>query len=350
MTTDDQHLVPEFLTPAWLSDVLDAEVTTFTATRIGDGLVGMNLRLRLVGHGSLPATVVAKLPSPDPASRGAGIALRNYEREVMFYKHLAATLDIRVPTCFHAEWDSATGDFVLLLEDLAPAAQGDQLTGCSIEQARTAVLELARMHGPRWNDPLLHGHEWLTRRTGPDDTAQLAGLWGLFVPGFLATYSSYLDADQIELVEQFGPRLTAWLDGRGSEMTVTHGDYRLDNMMFATPAGGYPVAVVDWQSPGHGPSTGDLSYFLGAGLLPEVRREVERSLVEEYAQALAGYDVDVDLDQLWHHYRRDAFSGVIMSVIASQIVGESERSEGMFAAMATRHTRHALDLAALDLV
>jgi len=39
-----------------------------------------------------------------------------------------------------------------------------------------------------------------------------------------------------------------------------------------------------------------------------------------------------------------------MSVIASQIVGESERSEGMFAAMATRHTRHALDLTALDLV
>jgi 2-methylcitrate dehydratase PrpD len=33
-----------------------------------------------------------------------------------------------------------------------------------------------------------------------------------------------------------------------------------------------------------------------------------------------------------------------MSVIASQIVGTSERSEAMFAAMATRHAQHALDL------
>jgi hypothetical protein len=33
-----------------------------------------------------------------------------------------------------------------------------------------------------------------------------------------------------------------------------------------------------------------------------------------------------------------------MSVIASQIVGSNDRSEAMFAAMATRHTQHALDL------
>jgi hypothetical protein len=294
--------------------------------------------------------VVAKLPSPDPASRGTGVALRNYEREVMFYQHLADTIDIRVARCFHADWDAVSGDFVLLLEDLAPAQQGNQLTGCTVDQARTAVLELARMHGPRWNDPLLYGHEWLTRRTSGDDGAQLAGLWAMFVPGFLATYSSYLDAEQIAVVEQFGPRLTAWIEGRGTEMTVTHGDYRLDNLMFATPEGGYPVTAVDWQTPGHGACTGDLSYFMGAGLLPEVRREVERGLVEEYAEGLAGYGVEMDLDVLWHHYRRDAFSGVIMSVVASQIVGESERSEALFATMATRHTRHALDLGSLDLI
>jgi hypothetical protein len=39
-----------------------------------------------------------------------------------------------------------------------------------------------------------------------------------------------------------------------------------------------------------------------------------------------------------------------MSVVASQIVGGSERSEAMFAAMATRHTRHALDVNAESLI
>lgn len=349
-TGGDHELVPDFLTAEWLTGVMQAEVTTFTAKRIGDGLVGMNLRLTLEGAPSLPRTVVAKLPSPDPTSRATGIALRNYEREVMFYKHLADTLDIRVPRCHAADWDPATGDFVLLLEDLAPGAQGNQLTGCSVEQARTAVLELARMHGPRWNDPLLFGHEWLSRRTGPEDAAQLAGLWAMLVPGFMATYSKYLDADQVELIEQFGARITEWVDGRGDELTVTHGDYRLDNLMFATPEGGYPVATVDWQSPGHGPCTGDLSYFIGAGLVDDDRRAVERSLVEEYVEALGGYGVQVDIEQIWHHYRRDTFAGVIMAVVASQVVGESERSEALFSTMAMRHSRHALDHGALDLI
>ena len=39
-----------------------------------------------------------------------------------------------------------------------------------------------------------------------------------------------------------------------------------------------------------------------------------------------------------------------MAVVASQIVGASERSEAMFAAMATRHTRHALDLDSESLI
>ena len=66
--------------------------------------------------------------------------------------------------------------------------------------------------------------------------------------------------------------------------------------------------------------------------------------------ALGAYGVAIDADLFWHHYARDAFGGVIMSVVASQIVGSSERSEAMFAAMAVRHTRHALDLGAESLV
>ena len=34
---------PDWLTAPWLSGVLGHEVASFTTTRIGDGLVGMNL-------------------------------------------------------------------------------------------------------------------------------------------------------------------------------------------------------------------------------------------------------------------------------------------------------------------
>jgi len=343
------ELTPDWLTPHWMSGVLDADVSGVHSERIGDGLVGLNLRVAIESSDDdAPASVVIKLPSLDEMSRATGIALRNYEREVKFYDHIATTVDIRVPQCHHGSWTEATGDFVLVLEDMAPAAQGDQVAGCDIETARAAVSELALLHAPRWNDSSLHDHEFLQRRSGPEDGAQLAALWDMFLPGFTATYAGYLDDGMRRVLDAFGPRLADWVDGRTGPHAVTHGDYRLDNLLFATAEGGPPVTAVDWQTPGHGGPVGDLAYFLGAGLVSEDRRAAESELVEDYRAALAAGGVDVDAGWLWNQYRRDAFGGVIMAVVASQVVGGSDRSEAMFAAMATRHLQHCVDLDSLD--
>jgi hypothetical protein len=336
-------MTPEGLTDSWLSSVLRTEVKVGATSRIGDGLVGMNIRLELASDGSIPTSLIAKLPSPDPVSRATGIALRNYEREVCFYLEVAPTVDIRVARCYHAEWRADSGDFVLLMEDLAPARQGNQITGCDAAQARTAVLELAKLHGPRWGDRSLYDIEWLSRRTS-GDSMQLATLWGMFLPGFMLTFGRHLSSDAAELVLRFGQQIAAWVDGRGPPSTVTHGDYRLDNLMFAGPEGGATIAAVDWQTPAHGVGITDVSYFLGAGVLPTERRQIERALVDQYVEALAGYGLAVDAEELWRQYRREAYAGIVMSVIASQIVGTSARSEAMFAAMGTRHAQHALDL------
>lgn len=346
---------PDEITTGWLSEILGADVRAAPAERIGDGLVGLNLRLALeyadsTSGNASPASVVVKLPSLDETSRATGVALRNYEREVKFYDNIASTVDIRVPYCHHAAWHEATGDFVLVLEDMAPAAQGDQVAGCGIEQARTAVAELAQLHGPRWDDPTLADHEFLSRRSGPEDVEQLVGLWSMFLPGFLVTYEQYLTASGVALLHRFGTKLAAWIDGRSGPSTIVHGDYRLDNLLFATPAGGPPLTAVDWQTPGHGAPVADLAYFCGAGLLPAARRESEDSLLDAYAVALTAHGVEIERDWLWAQYRREAFAGVVMSVVASQVVGSTERSEAMFAAMASRHLQHCLDLESLDAI
>jgi aminoglycoside phosphotransferase (APT) family kinase protein len=228
--------------------------------------------------------------------------------------------------------------------------QGDQLNGCSVEVARATVAELAKLHGPRWGDAALHDVDWLSRR-GPDDAATLQGMWSMFIGGFETIYRRHLTDEQAAALDAFGPRLAAWIEGRPAvPLSVTHGDFRLDNLLFGTPAGGPPVTAVDWQTPGHGAPIGDLSYFIGAGLLPDDRRAHERELLEVYGSALAGYGVAVDDTWLWDQYRREAFSGVIMAVVASQIVGSSERSEAMFTAMATRHLQQAIDLGSLELI
>ncbi|MEY2416857.1 MAG: hypothetical protein QOH53_2191, partial [Ilumatobacteraceae bacterium] len=186
----------------------------------------MNIRLELDSDGSIPGSLIAKMPSPDPISRATGIALRNYEREVGFYLEIAPTVDIRVAHCYHAEWHPDSGDFIVLMEDLAPAAQGNQVAGCDATQARTAVLELAKLHGPRCNDPTLGDIEWLSRRTA-NDSQQLATLWSMFLPGFIDCYGRYLPSDATELINRFGQQIGAWVAGRDSANTVTHGDYRL---------------------------------------------------------------------------------------------------------------------------
>jgi len=340
---------PAEVTVDWLSEIMAQELEGIRCDEIGDGLVGMNLRVHLSGGDpELPESVVVKLPSLDPTSRATGVALRTYEREVKFYTELAETVSIRVPMCHHAEWDRGSGDFVVVLEDMAPARQGDQLTGCSVDVAHLAVAELAGLHGPRWDDPSLGELDWLERRSGSDDGEQLAMLWQMFFPGFAATYRPYLTDEQFSLAQAFGPMIGPWVDGMQGPRTVTHGDYRLDNMLFGDGHDAPLITVVDWQTPGHGSPATDLSYFCGAGLLPADRRNNERELVDTYASALATHDVAVDEAWLWEHYRRNAFAGVIMAVIASQIVGNSARSEAMFAAMATRHLQHALDSDSLN--
>jgi hypothetical protein len=343
-------VVPEQVTAGWMANVLGGEVAAIEQQRIGDGLVGMNLRVRLVDAApGLPGSVVVKLPSLDPTSKATGITLRNYEREVRFYQSVAATVDIRVPRCFFAEWHPDSGDFVLVLEDMAPAEVGDQLVGCDVATAHAAVAELATLHGPRWNDPELADVEWLSRTT-PDTLMQLQMIWTMTLPGFRDTYSTYLDADGRDLVERFGTRLGEWVANRDAPLAVTHGDYRLDNLLFGDGRGAPRVTVVDWQSPGHGTPFADLAYFCGAGLVPDDRRCYERALLDTYAAGLDAYGVAVDATELWHQYRREAFAGVVMAVVASQLVGRSERSEAMFAAMATRHVCHALDLDSFDVI
>src|SRR5690349_7002375 len=156
-----------------LTDALHADgtldpsvrVASVERTRVGTGQMGDCERLVLSysAETDAPSTLVAKLPSSDETSRATGMAMRTYEVEVRFYQQLAARLPVRAPWCHHAEIDLATGDFVLLLEDLAPAVQGDQVAGCTVDEAALVVEEAARLHAPLWGSAELDGIDWAVR-------------------------------------------------------------------------------------------------------------------------------------------------------------------------------------------
>jgi aminoglycoside/choline kinase family phosphotransferase len=350
---------PEALTPGWLTDalrasgVLDAEVVTDVAqTPVGTGQMcdSLRLTLRYDRRTDAPATVVAKLPAANATSRATALSLRSYENEVRFYQQLADGLPMRTPHVYYSDIDPATAGFVLLLEDLAPAEQGDQLTGCTPAQAEIAVGELVRLHAPRWDDPTLAELEWLHR--DPAGNRQfmsmlLPNLWG----GFRDRYQADLGPEVNQAGDVLFAGLDGYLSGNTEPLTIVHGDYRLDNLLFDPTPGGDPIAVVDWQTCTHGPALNDVAYFIGAGLLAEDRRDIEEDLVHQYHRGLvAGGVSGYGWERCWLDYRRGTWAGLIMAVAASMLVERTDRGDQMFLTMASRHSRHALDLDADDVI
>jgi hypothetical protein len=348
------------VTIEWLTDVLrasggviDASVTSFEMTPVGTGQMSDSVRFGLSydrEEMGAPASVVLKLAAADDTSRATGLALGLYETEVRIYQQITPTVDISVPRCYFADVDVASGWFTLVLEDLAPAAQGDQLAGCSVDQAALALLELAKLHAPRWGDRTLADLPWLHRNTAErvKFTAELiAGL----LPGFVERYADQLDPELVGLGERMMPKLHAWMADHPEPWTVQHGDYRLDNMLFGGADCQRPLAVVDWQTAVYGPPLADAAYFLGAGLVEKDRRAHEQALLREYYEALTAAGVEgYTWQRCWSDYRRFTFSGFLMAVIASMLVERTARGDEMFMTMARRHGAHILDLEAEDVL
>jgi aminoglycoside/choline kinase family phosphotransferase len=348
---------PEQLEQAWLASVLAGsgviespqQMIAFRYEEIGTGQMSNSFRLflELKSDDEKPSTVVVKLPSHDEGSRAAGSSLQIYAVEVNFYKVFSAQLPIRTPRCYYADIADNGVDFVLLLEDLSPAEQGDQLMGCTVEQARLAVLEAAKLHVPHMDDPMLETLDWLNRDSGEMDMTQLVPA---LYPEFRKRYEGAIDNSILDMGERFMAAVSSYYE-KPRPYTLVHTDYRLDNMLFGSAAGGPPVAVVDWQTVSLGNPMGDIAYFIGAGLTKTDRRQHEESLVKEYYDTLVREGVqNYSWEECWQHYRLYAFAGFHMAVMASMLVERTERGDEMFRVMAERHGHQILDLASEELL
>ncbi len=350
IATRPEELTPEYVTAALRAGGVDAVVGSLEATTVGTGQMALSVRLALdYVQGVGPWSVVAKIPADGEMSRAAG-ASGGYRNEVRFYTDLAESLAITVPKCYFGAVSDDLATFTLLLEDLAPGAQGDQIAGCSIEQARLAVEDLAGLHGPRWKDRSLFAIDWLSHPT--DETgAFVEALLAEDVPGFIDRYGDRLAEGDAEVLHTFAEVAAAWMVARMERFTLVHADYRLDNLLFRTAEGGYPVVCVDWQTVTVGAAGRDLAYFLGNGLPIEDRRREERTLVAAYLAALRGHGVyDYDIDTCFDDYRLGHLQGPFTTVLGAMHVERTDRGDDMFVAMATRCCAAIRDLSSFDLL
>lgn len=314
---------------------------------IGTGQMSSSLRVSLTTEpaGLLPPTVVVKRASADPASRAASRATRTYEIETSFYRDLRPRLAVNAPRCWCVRYDAADDDFLLVLDDLAPGIQGDQIAGASVDQVAAAVDELAHLHGPLWDDPSLCELPWLNRAS-PEQRAGTRALLASCWPRFIDRYGDRLDAVTRRLGGDFVADPGSYFDPPEGALTVVHGDFRLDNLLFH-PDGGR-AAVVDFQTAVLGWGASDLAYLVGGSLPTEVRGAADRAMVDRWIAGLKRYGAAPS--DAWRQYRRQAWAGFIMAVVASVLVQRSERGDEMFVTMANRHAAHADDLGSLAAV
>ena len=351
---------PEAVTEAWLTEVLrhagalsDAKVIGAVPTRVGDGMLGESVRFDLTydrPSGDAPMSLVGKFPSADPVSRATGAGLGLYLNEVRFYQQIAPTVAIRTPLPYFADIDEATGDFVLVLEDMGPARGGNQLTGCSLADAETAMEEAAALHGPRWADPALADVPFLNQ-AGVTPEA-LVEMFGPIFQAFEVRYADALSADHMAACRTFADNIATFFnDAPPAPPTVQHRDFRLDNMLFEPQGGRWPLAVLDWQSVTLGPGVLDVAYFIGAGLTEDLRPKHEKDLLRRWLEALKRYGVkDYGWDQAWDAYRHHLLYGVFTAIFASVGTKQTERGDAMFMTMARRHCAQALDLGSLEML
>ena len=347
-------LRPEAVTTEWLTDVLGAEVKSFSSEQIGlgVGLLGRLYRLTLETNGDAPRSVIAKFPTLDENARMNVIEPMNfYEKEIRFYEQAAKDTPIGTPRVYCAHFDRESRDFVLLLEDLSDRRMEDQVVGCGSTDASTAIDTLIELHAHWWESPRLDTLSWLPRLEDPPYPQVIAGMFKQAWPVALEILGERMG----ETYKDYGDRyadLVAWFCEMGTRPPVTfvHGDYRLDNLFFAN-GHQQPLTVVDWQLSFRGRAGYDLGYFLSQSLATAERRGCEKELMSTYHDGLTSRGVDYPRDEFEQDYRRTvAFCFCYPVISAGQIEFTNERHRALINDMLDRSIRAIEDNRALEIL
>lgn len=349
-----EPVVPaESISPQWLTQVLteagylhNAQVTAVSQEPCGTGQLGDSFRFRLSydRQSAGPETLVGKFASNDATSREFGRQSGYYSNEIKFYNELAPNLSVSAATVIHAALADNQTDFVLLMEDLAPARSVDQLQGCSPEEATLVMEQAAALHAGSWKkQELIADGSWkkgvLSIYDHVTDTfdeviRQFPGIAGDLVP-----------ASDLDEAAKLVPHAERWKRIFSDPQCLWHSDLRADNVLFDAQNGERPVVILDWQGLAFGRGTIDIALYIGTSMTTELRRPNERQLVAHYHDALARNGVtDYSAEDCWNDYRMHAIYGLQVGVFGLGAVKRTPRGDKMWKSWIERTAEQVRDL------
>lgn len=342
------------LDPDWIARALTvpdaAQPTVEVEGFIGTGQMSRNARCSVTWpDGDGPSSVIVKVPSADPATRSVAFALQLYQTECEFYRSVVPEVDVSVPRVLATHIDLAGADFALVLEDLQGSEPGDHFDEARADHLALALEQAAALHAPAWGHTGRPAFAFLHR--DPEVVVASTQMTvDALLPAVFERLGDGLDPEVVTLLERFAPLAGRWRQCHGDPVTVVHGDLRPDNLLYGVDPSAPPIAVVDWQTASLGLGATDVAYLIGGALEPDRRRRVEDDLVATYREHLQQRGVAYPEEQCRADMALGALHGVLVAITATTTAERTERGDALFTLMLNRHGRHALDLAALDVV
>lgn len=293
-----------------------------------------------------PHRLFCKLAPTDQRREGV-IATGMGLREAAFYRDLAPLVPLRVP-CTHAVLaDPATGEFVILLEDLVSSGCrfSDGPTGIDPQAAARVLEDLARFH-VGFEDPArrMRDAAWVPPAPQSDGGYGVAMLrHGLehhrerIGEPFAAIAELYVDNAQ---------RLLAlWNDGPGPS-TVIHADTHIGNLFDDRGR----IGFCDWGMMHVGQGLRDVAYLLTMALTPDDRRIHEREFIARYLEHRERLGAPaIGFDDAWSWYRAYAAYTVVACCQVVTFPPDATPKRRVFAeSLLLRSQQAVADLAARD--
>ena len=244
----------------------------FLATPLS-GSTGFLSRVFLATRKDDSHRYILKVGSDLPARRAWGRTLRIFSRELAAYRLLALLGGKLSPRLYAGTATEGGANGLLLFEEIRRARNPDQLQGLGWTDLTAAARGIARIHARFWNSPSL-----LRARDLPLHHYMLAHEVRRHLPKFLR-WTKLPPKDQ-GLFRNLPPKVEAALARlKKGPLTLTHGDFRSDNIFFGK---GF-VKFIDWAFASRGSGTFDLARLAGASPKKNL------SLIQH-----------VDLLNLWH--------------------------------------------------
>jgi aminoglycoside phosphotransferase (APT) family kinase protein len=180
--------------------------------------------------------------------------------------------------------------------------------------------------------------------TAPDwpiRMADAADYWTSVIERGAATalerYRGRLSDAELEIIAAAGELVRPWHLMPQSRLSLTHGDPRVDNVLFEPIDGGWGAVLIDWQVIGLRNPMYDVGYFLSGSLTVPDRRAHEQRLLEHYLNEFAVAGPTYPSAEALEDYRTQVMSGLMITTGAIAVLPDVEPVNRLILALLERN-------------